>query len=332
MMHKIILFSFIVITALSFSCRKDNPIDGSKPPCGGIDLGIVPHPPYDSPIWHPSGQFIGFNHTPLQNIVYPDPCNPEQKFASDSTGFWLINSDGTNMRRIFPYTLQSPAWSPDGEWIAFVSNAQIFKMRFTVNTFDTTTLAQLTTGGENFYPAWSPDRQWIAYNSAICEGPKTCGIWMVSSINQQKQFLASYGNSPCWNFNSPNKILYATTAINLKGQVVGDSLWIFNINTNINSFFTFIGGQNNDSRCLHYSPDGTKIAFWSSGNLWIMDTTGNNQYQLTFHGADDAFSWMPSGDKIVYTRYQSTDWTMNNGVLWMIDINSKTETQFTFNR
>lgn len=84
-----------------------------------------------------------------------------------------------------------------------------------------------------------------------------------------------------------------------------------------------------------YSPDRTRIAFWSSGNVWIMDSTGSNLRQLTTTGVDVdfglPFSWSPVGDKIIYTRYQSTDWTMKNGVLWMIDVNARAETQFTFN-
>ena len=334
-MRKIVLFSFIVFIFLSLSCNKNNPSDGGKPPCGRIDPYIVPESPYSSPIWHPSGKFIGFNHIPLARIDYPygEQCWGEQHFVGDSSGFWLINSDGTNMRRIFPYTLQTPAWSPDGEWVAFVADAQIFKMRFTGRGFDTASLTQLTFGARNFFPAWSYDGQWITYERSICNGPNTCGLWLMSSYGQSCRFLASYGGYANWH-PSGNHILYQTRAVTQQGQAIGDSLWTFNPNLNAKSFLTFLGGQNNNNRHPRYSPDGKKIAFWSSGNLWVMDSIGSNLLQLTTTGVDATFglpfSWSPIGDKIIYTRYQS-DWTMKNGVLWMIDVNAKTETQFTFN-
>jgi hypothetical protein len=105
----LLIFIFFILQFSFFNLNcNNNPInDGGKPPCGGIDPGIVPAPAYDSLIWHPSGKLIGFNHTPLARITYPygEGCWGEQHFNRDSTGFWLINSDGTNMRRIFPYTL-----------------------------------------------------------------------------------------------------------------------------------------------------------------------------------------------------------------------------------
>ncbi|MDP1677344.1 MAG: DPP IV N-terminal domain-containing protein [Bacteroidota bacterium] len=335
-MNKIIFSSLIAIFLIGLSCDKDNPSDGGKSPCGGIDPLIIPESPYSNPIWHPSGKFIGFNHTPLVNITYPygEGCWGEQHFSYDSTGFWLIDSDGTNMHRIFPHTLQNPVWSPDGEWIAYVSGAQIFKMKFTGTTFDTATIVQLTNGGRNFFPAWSPDGEWIAYNRSICEGPSTCGIWMMSASGQNQRFLAAYGNYPDWH-RYATKVLYRTRAITRTGQPIGDSLWQFDISTNSRGLLTVLSGINLDNRYPKYSPNGTKIAFWSSGNLWIMDSTGSNLLQLTTTGVDVdfglPFSWSPVGDKIIYTRYQSTDWTMKNGVLWTIDVNSKIEKQFTFN-
>ena len=307
----------------------------NNPGCGGIDPGIIPQPPYDSPIWHPRRQFIGFNHIPLKKINYPygQGCWGEQQWDGTS-GFWLINPDGTNMRKIFPYTLLSPSWSPDGHWIAFSAGAQIYKMKFTGTTFDTTSLVKLTTEGRNFLPAWSTDGQWIAYTESICEGTNTCGVWLMRSDGTQRKFLVAYGNYPCWD-KSGKKILYITRAVTNSGNVIGDSLWTFDTNTNAKSFLYLLSGENFDNRSPKYAPDRTRIAFWSSGNLWIMDSTGGNLRKLTTQGVDVSFglpfSWSPDGSSIVYTDYRSDDWGYNNGTLWILNPNTGGKKQLTFN-
>ncbi|MDI6779063.1 MAG: hypothetical protein QME25_02530, partial [Bacteroidota bacterium] len=214
--NKYLIIYLSLILFCTIGCKKSGPVEPYKPPCPPIE--IVPPSPYDSPIWHPSGDFIGFNHTPLRKIHYPygEHCQGEYEFASDSTGFWLINPDGTNKRRIFPYRLHSPAWSPDGEWIAFMipigSEAHIFKMRFTGTTFDTTTVTQLTFEGRNFFPAWSPDGLWIAYDRSFADASGPGGIWIMKSDGESRRFITS-GRMPVW--HPQGSILWAVPKIDL---------------------------------------------------------------------------------------------------------------------
>jgi len=329
--NKIVALFLISLIVFSFSCENNDEKDG------GISIEIVPESPYNSPIWHPDGQFIGLNHTPLKQIIYPDgneSLDYQQVFDYDSTGFWLINPDGTNMRRIFPYTLHTPSWSPDGEWITFVSDGQIFKMRYTGETFDTTTITQLTSVGRNFFPDWSPDGKWIAHDRTYSY-PETAdvqGIWLLKSLDGSDRIKISTGRMPDWSPNG-NEIIFIDWFDSIQGGIIK-----YNIQTGNRTLL--FDGQGKDIRHAKYSSDGKKIAFTTSpsptgANILIMNINDGDFYQLTSDGVDVVyglpFSWSPEGKKIVYTKYRSTDWTMNNGVLWMIDVDSGTETQLTFN-
>lgn len=124
------LAGFVVLLFLLHGCSRNN---------GGSYGGLMPISPYSSPVWYPDGSMLGFNHLPF----------------SDSDGFWLVNRNGSNMRRMTNFELSTPAWSPDGKWIAFSDHGKISKMPFDGTGFDTTQIVQLTNVRGCSYPAWS---------------------------------------------------------------------------------------------------------------------------------------------------------------------------------
>ena len=190
-MHRYLFVFAIVI--FCFSCRKNNPT--------GAECSIpalVPFQPYSDPVWHPNGQLLGFNHTPLTGIE-PNgtaPCIWYSYLANaDSTGFYLMNKDGTGFRRVTNFTLSAPSWSPDGNWIAFSLGSNIYKMPFNGSTFDTTQIIQLTTTGGNFYPSWTANSDTIYYDSNVGTNEQVImfGKWQAVEV-ERKDLLELEGS------------------------------------------------------------------------------------------------------------------------------------------
>lgn len=324
-----LIISFIIY--LSLSCNSEDNII-NDPPCPPIN--IVPIPPYNSPAWHPSGEFIGFNYKPLKEIKYNygEECQGEFIWESDSLGFWLINVDGTNMRRVLPFHLLTPTWSPDGSWIAFVSSDQIYKMQFKDGRFDKTSITQLTFQGRNYFPAWSPDGNWIAYDSDNESPNGGYRIWKMDS-NGNKKSLTVNGRIPEWSHDMSHLVY--------KGLYTELYKFYF-----YNSDTVKITNLNSENRYLFYNsfpkyiPNAKKIAFTSQlknalPKMYIADTNGLNITQISADGVDTGsgrpFDLSPDGNQIVYTKYDWNDWSYENGTIWLFDINSGIKTQLTFN-
>lgn len=320
-------FIILILISIVISCNEDNDTKLLCPP-----YDIVPSSPYKEPIWHPGGKVIGFNHIPIKEIIYDHgydcPRQATYQYEEDSAGFWLINKDGTNKRRILPYYLFSPRWSPDGKWIAFMKNANIYKMPFDGETFDTTSIIQLSANGRNFFPAWSPDGQRIAYDNTDCGSatipiPKnSCGVLIIDANGANKKFIGK-GRMPYWSNSNEYLFIYGTK----HNLITGESSKFFDTNEkNItiytpplfsptNTIIGFIGNYTNRQtqylKLFTITPEGTELKTITDMN--IMD-----------------FSWSPEGN-IVYLNYDQSRIDEINGTLWIMEANGANQKQLTFN-
>src|SRR6266516_3823951 len=95
-------------------------------------------------------------------------AEPVAQLAIEAAGdIYVINSNGTGLTRLTtdPAYDASPAWSPDGSKIAFVSYRDGPAAIYVMNADGTNPVALTNHAGSDEQPAWSPDGRKIAFAS-----------------------------------------------------------------------------------------------------------------------------------------------------------------------
>ncbi len=306
-MKSIHLFAaFIILIFLSCNKPKD---DG-----GGTTLPYQIPSPYQQPVWHPNGQILGFTHIPYKLIPNQDPVQ-----YIDSTGFWLINADGTNKRRVLNFRLYSPAWSPDGNWLAYSDGAIIYKIRFTGTGFDETQKFPLTNSGKNFFPSWNTTGDSITFDSNEGTNNGSYRTWKMDSDGSGKTVVAT-GRQPKW---ADNYIYF----IGRDSTGAG----IFRVNTSGQNP-TKIVNQPNEPNNIR------SLRIWNNYLFYQLDGLGINKgivnsanfYSISTDQMDDYGFDVSSQGKIAYIFYGGRV-TTTQGTIWLMNNDGSGKHQLTFN-
>jgi hypothetical protein len=233
----------------------------------------------------------------------PTPTQPPaagQQFIAYISDGHLLVTDVTNgvQGGTTQYTLAGEsdqvtdlAWSPSGEFVAFVSAAQGDPHLFYIFALGQSSPIDLGPGSS---PAWSPDSQSLAYISGMFPDDN---IWVTTIENpapRQLTFETNYAwGRPVFNPDGQSLVVTGTDRNNMGAS--GNTIFILEslaldgsgTRTPLPAATPFEGGRLPYD--LHFSPDGSRLAFSTSfhlsacaspGAYYVSNPDGSNRQEL----------------------------------------------------
>jgi TolB protein len=219
---------------------------------------------------------------------------------------WVVGVDGSNPVQITHAPSDdtvaadaAPAWSPDGESIAFTrqmidSTGQPGRPYVYTVAPDGSHLRQVTRGDAfDLGAAWAPDSSRILFGRLVGETrtdlftirPDGGDLVRLTDDPRKHEDLAGF---------SPNGKLIAYTSV-----LDDEDIWVMNADGSRRRVLR--GGRHTDGSPA-WSPDGEQIAFVHDGHIAVMKADGENMRVLTRGPRKGAHpQWSPDGARILFT-------------------------------
>ena len=209
----------------------------------------------------------------------------------------MSDADGFNPKILLESNepLMSPAWSPDGKKIAYVSfedrNSSIF-----IQDILTGNREQVAANpGINSAPSWSPDGSRLALTLSKEGNPEIYILHIASGNLQRLTYNRAIDTEPNWSPDGSNLIFTSDR---------GGTPQIYRVGIQDGKVerLTFTGSYNARPR---YSPDGKFITMVYGGDglyrIATMDLQQNYLNILTSTRLDESPSFSPNGSMIIYS-------------------------------
>ena len=174
-----------------------------------------------------------------------------------------------------------PAFSPDGNAVAYASNKsgtfEIYTRQLVPGAPD----VQLTSdGNNNFQPSYSSDGSRIAYYSA-----SRGGIWVIPASGGVPKRLTDFGSKPTWAPDG-SMIAFQSDPLNdfssgVRNAMPPSTLWVVASNGGSPpQQITEVGTPPGGHGAPDWSPDGKRIVFdsndWAASGIWSVAPDGSD--------------------------------------------------------
>lgn len=217
----------------------------------------------------------------------------------------IADADGYNPQILLesPEPLMSPAWSPDGRKLAYVSFESRNSTIYVQDILSGQRQRVASSPGINSAPAWSPDGSRLAVTLSKSGDPEIYILHLSTNTLQQVTHNRAIDTEPSW---SPDGNRLAFTS----DRGGGPQIYEITLPDSQARRLTFTGPYNARPR---YSPDGKSMVMIHGENkryrIAILDLSNNFLNVLTESRLDESPSFSPNGSMIIYatTVYRGTE-------------------------
>jgi WD40 repeat protein len=229
-----------------------------------------------------------------------------------------MNPDGSGRLQLTSpdHLDRSPAWSPDGNQIAFTRGSNTSDCDVFVMDADGSNQRRITQFGKvfSYRPTWSPDGTKLAFVGRTAPGDYTEQVYVVNADGSGLLPIGP-GREPAW---SPDGSKLAFSFGYLDG-----GLYLMNPDgsgrTQITTIPNPVPNLNNYDWSPVWSPDGQRIVFirtigadldgenWESQTVWAVNSDGSNPAKLADIETYYRLSWSPDGTKFLFSPNNKGD-------------------------
>jgi Tol biopolymer transport system component len=202
------------------------------------------------------------------------------------------------------FAFAAPAWSADGQRLAFSSNREGADFEIYVVSAVGTGITTLTNNAaEDDAPTWSPDGTKIAFDSDRDTGTTRRQIYVMNADGSGVMRLVSSvtdDHAPAW---SPDGSRIAFTS---EAGAGGNIMVVSSAGGTATPLANTAGSESNPD----WSPNGASIVYQLDTGIATMHADGSAQTPLAGAGAAARPAWAPDGTRIVFDR-ASELWATN---------------------
>jgi Tol biopolymer transport system component len=231
-------------------------------------------------------------------------------------GIYLIDTAGTTLRLLIAGTVGGSSWSPDSKWLAFAGPDGIYKVKangdsaalltsspydyhpawspdgnkiafvrysYGVMVYDLRTELESTAFGSGYSPSWHPNGDLIVFSGTSPGGSQgnSYTFYAVQDSANWRPLSSFVTSSTCtYSSASPKGTGVGTIAFSLKSTNEYTQVWTQTVATGARIQVTVDGGDG-----ASWSPDGSRIVYTRTipgdGGLWIMNADGSGKHRLT---------------------------------------------------